>query len=145
MANNSILFTLIRREQRARVQGLWVFLASLILGVAAIAGIGSINSSVTAGLKANGQRILGGDIELRLTQRNATHKQRLWLTKNTKALSEVVKMRAMASSRENYENRILVELKAVDHSYPLNAEFIANPGKALSELLKNKMGPGGLS
>ena len=140
MTKAQMVLRLLRREQRGGLRGFYVFIASLLLGVVAIAGIGSISSSMTAGLKLNGQRLLGGDVDLRLLHRNVTEAQRIWLTNNTRSMSEVVKMRAMARPGRLQKKRTLVELKAVDNAYPLNAEFIANPDKPLSELLKKREG-----
>ena len=96
MTKAQMVLCLLRREQRGGLRGFYVFIASLLLGVVAIAGIGSISSSMTAGLKLNGQRLLGGEVDLRLLHRNVTEAQRIWLTNNTRSMSEVVKMRAMA-------------------------------------------------
>ena len=63
MTKAQMVLRLLRREQRGGLRGFYVFIASLLLGVVAIAGIGSISSSMTAGLKLNGQRLLGGDVE----------------------------------------------------------------------------------
>ncbi len=138
MTKFRLVLTLLRREQRGGLRGFYVFLVSLFLGVVAIAGVGSVSSSVTAGLKANGQRLLGGDVDLRLLHRDATQPQRMWLKTNTKAMSEVIKMRAMARPEKHRNRRTLVELKAVDNAYPLNAEFVANPDKPLPALLKKR-------
>ena len=127
MTKAQMVLRLLRREQRGGLRGVYVFIAGLLLGVVAIAGIGSISSSMTAGLKLNGQRLLGGDVDLRLLHRNVTEAQRIWLTNNTRSMSEVVKMRAMARPGRLQKKRTLVELKAVDNAYPLNAEFIADP------------------
>ena len=140
MTELHLVLSLLRREQRGGLRGFYVFIASLLLGVVAIAGIGSVSSSITAGLKVNGQRLLGGDVDLRLLHRNATQAQRMWLTTNTKSTSEVVKMRAMARPEKHQKNRTLVELKAVDNAYPLNAKFIANPDRPLPELLRKREG-----
>ena len=55
---------LARRDLRGSLKGFRIFLACLILGVAAIAGVGTLSSSITTGLKANGQVILGGGPDL---------------------------------------------------------------------------------
>ena len=46
------------------VRGLRVVIACLALGVAAIAGIGSLREGIERGLAADGARILGGDISV---------------------------------------------------------------------------------
>lgn len=106
------------RELRGGLKGFRVFLACLALGVAAIAGVGSLASSIEAGLKADGRTLLGGDVDLRLTHVPATDEQRAWLDANTAEVSQVVQMRAMAIRADGAERR-LVELKAIDDPYPL--------------------------
>ncbi len=139
----SLVVTLLRRELRGGFRGGYVFLASLFLGVATVAGVGSVGSSVTAGLKADGQRLLGGDADLRLLNRDATDAQRTWLQANTAALSEVIKMRAMARPVGRSDSRSLVEMKAVDSAYPLAGQFVVEPDRLLPELLIKRGGAWG--
>ena len=56
---------LARRELRGGAKGLWLVLACLALGVAAIAAVGTLRAGIQAGLQADGARILGGDLEIR--------------------------------------------------------------------------------
>ncbi len=138
MAEWRLALRLLRRELRGGLKGFYVFLASLFLGVAAIAGVGSIGASVYAGLKADGQKLLGGDVDLRLLHREASPEQRQWLAGHARQVSEVVKMRAMARPPLNKNVRSLVELKAVDERYPLAGQFIANPNQPLSALISKQ-------
>jgi len=48
------------RELRGGLKGFRIFLACLALGVAAIAAVGSVRSSIEAGLAREGAAILGG-------------------------------------------------------------------------------------
>jgi len=99
----SPLPTLLRialREMRGgrtggRTRGFRIFLLCLLLGVAIVAGVGSIAASIDAGLAADGKRILGGDYEFRLTYQPATQEQDLAMKAGTQ-LSHTVEMRAMA-------------------------------------------------
>ena len=50
-----------RRELRGGLAGFRVFLACLALGVAAIAGVGTVRSAIEAGLRDQGAVLLGGD------------------------------------------------------------------------------------
>ncbi|HEY0524312.1 MAG TPA: hypothetical protein VGD08_13050, partial [Stellaceae bacterium] len=54
------------RELRGGLRGFRIFLACIVVGVATIAGVGSIAASIVAGLKADARVLLGGDVELRL-------------------------------------------------------------------------------
>jgi len=121
----------------------------LVLGTLALAGVGSLSSAIRSGLADNGQTILGGDIEARLTQRTATAPERAALAKLGR-VSEVVRLRAMAG-RAGSDVRVLAELKAIDTGYPLVGSFtLANgatlargtvaPSAALAERLGVKAG-----
>ena len=57
------------RDLRSGFGGLHVLLACIILGVTAIAGVGSLSEAVRKGLEQEGQPLLGGDIELALVHR----------------------------------------------------------------------------
>jgi len=131
------------REMRAGLSGFRVFLACLALGVAAIAGVGSIGASVSAGLGANARTLLGGDADLRLLHRDFGEDQLQWLRQNTAAVSQIVKMRAMARPVEIRDRRTLVELKAVDGAYPLTGRFQSSPQQPLAALLANRAGAWG--
>src|SRR3984893_17829226 len=70
-----LAFRLARRELRGGLRGFGIFLACLTLGVAAIAGVGSLAASVEAGLKGDARIVLGGDVEFHLTNRPASEAQ----------------------------------------------------------------------
>ena len=121
-----------RRELRGGLAGFRVFLLCLALGVAAIAGVGSLSQALVAGLDADARLLLGGDVEVRLTHREATPEQRLWLEGQGR-LSHIVEMRAMA--RADGGERSLVELKAVDGDYPLYGAVRLEPSVPLERAL----------
>ena len=85
MTEAALIGRLLRRELRGGLKSFRVFLACLALGVAAIAGVGSIGASVTAGLEANARNLLGGDVDLRLLHRDITDAQRQWLDDHAEA------------------------------------------------------------
>ena len=137
------------RELRGGLSGLRLLAVCLVLGTLALAGVGSLSSAIRSGLSDNGQTILGGDIEARLTQRTATAPERAALAKLGR-VSEVVRLRAMAG-RAGSDVRVLAELKAIDTGYPLVGSFtLANgatlargtvaPSAALAERLGVKAG-----
>ncbi len=125
-----------RRELRGGLAGFRIFLACLILGVAAIAGVGSMSAAFLQGLAEEGRSILGGDLDLRLTHRAATDEERAWLDANTAAVSEAAEMRAMTRSAAAESGaRTLVELKAVDNAYPLQGAMALTPDIQLADAL----------
>jgi putative ABC transport system permease protein len=131
-------FRLARRELRGGVRGLRVFLACLVLGVTAIAGIGSLAASVAAGIKADARDLLGGDAEARLAYRPADAAQRGFLAQSG-SVSEIATMRAMARTQEGHR-RSLIELKAVDAAYPLFGAVTLSPAQSLAAALGRRDG-----
>jgi len=121
------------KEMRAGLSGFRIFIACLALGVAAIAGVGSLSDAIEAGIAKDARQLLGGDVALRLLHRPATPDQKAYMSR-TAAVSEVVEMRAMARSVESRE-RTLVELKAVDDPYPLVGRLALDGGADLKAKL----------
>ncbi len=135
-----LTWRLARRELRgglrSRFRGFRIFLSCLVLGTAAIAGVGSVSSSIDAGLRAEGRALLGGDLELRIHHRPATPEQREWLA-GVGRVSEMVGLRAMAN-RLDATDRRLVELKAVDGAYPLVGNVVLRGGRPLADALERR-------
>jgi putative ABC transport system permease protein len=132
------------RELRGGIKGFRIFLACLMLGVAAIAGVGSLSSALVEGLRHDGRSLLGGDVELRLTHRPATPDQVAFFEANGQ-VSRIVEMRAMAL-RADRGKRALIELKGVDGGYPLYGGFDVVGGGSLHDLLMGRDGrPGALA
>lgn len=107
------------REARGGLSGLRLLAACLVLGVAMIAGVGSLSDSVVAGLRADARLLLGGDADLRLLHRPMGADESAWLEAHSARVSHTVEMRAMARPAARADVRTLVELKAVDGAYPL--------------------------
>ena len=136
MTTLSLALKLARRELRSGLGGFRLFLACLAIGVAAIAGVGSLGRAITAGMLADARLMLGGDAELRLTQRPAGDAELAWLRAAGK-LSAVVELRAMAHAGAE---RSIVELKAVDAAYPLVGAVELSGGLALADALAKRGG-----
>ncbi len=121
------------REMRGGLKGFRVFLACLALGVAAIAGVGSLSQALQAGLAADGRVLLGGDVDIRRTHQPADEDHLVWLNENAAMVSQLVRMRAMAI-REDGEARRLIELKAIDDFYPLYGALELSEGVGRDDL-----------
>ena len=114
------------RDLRGGLAGLRLLAICLFLGVAALAGVGSLSSAIVAGLAERGQAILGGDIQVSVSQRAATPAE-VEAFQALGRVSHITRMRAMAARLDGAES-ILVELKGVDDAYPLYGEFRLQPG-----------------
>ncbi len=119
---------LARRELRGGLKALRIVLACLALGVAAIAAVGTLRAATEAGLRADGARLLGGDIEVRTSQRPMPQAAKDWAASRGAVPSQAVEMRAMAISPSG--ERTLVELKGVDSAYPLYGTLVLAPAEA---------------
>lgn len=144
-ASFALAARLARRELRGGLAGFRVFIACLALGVAAIAGVGSVSAALTRGLAEGGQEILGGDVSIRLIHREASPEEQAFISDGTR-VSVSAEMRAMARSADEDATRgqTLVELKAVDNVYPLYGEMELTPDMPLAEALAIRDGRPGL-
>jgi putative ABC transport system permease protein len=138
MAELALAWRWARRELRGGLAGFRIFVACLALGTAVIAGVGSLAAAVGTGLKADARAMLGGDVELHLVHIPASERELDYLRRYG-ALSSVAKMRAMARRLDGGE-RSLVELKAVDDSYPLYGEVMLEPSQPLAPALAERNG-----
>ncbi|MDQ6703461.1 MAG: ABC transporter permease, partial [Pseudomonadota bacterium] len=118
------------RDFRGGLRGFAIFLASIALGVAAITGIGSVSLSLKDGLAQQGRAILGGDASFDVAQRELSASERDFLGRQGR-LSPVALLRAMA--RRDDGETALVEIKAVDDTYPLAGEAVLDPALPLAE------------
>ncbi|SNS43275.1 putative ABC transport system permease protein [Sphingomonas laterariae] len=118
--------TLALRDLRGGFAGLRLLAVCLFLGVAALAGVGSLSTAITSELALQGQSILGGDVEMEIVQRTADDAERAAFAA-AGDLSETIRMRAMAS-RPDGSQAALAELKGVDGVYPLYGQFRLAPG-----------------
>ena len=111
-----------RRDLNAGFRGLRLLFVCLFLGVGTLAAIGSLTASITGELAARGRVLLGGDIEVGMTQREASESEKAEL-RRLGTVSETIRMRAMAQRSGGAAGTgpaaVLTELKGVDGAYPL--------------------------
>ncbi len=131
---------LARRELKGGLSGFRVLLACLALGVATIAAAGSLDAALHRSLSENARSLLGGDAAVVLTYRQPNADETAFLAQAGR-LANSVEMRAMASTAPS--SRTLVELKAVDHAYPLYGAVTLDPPQDLTKALEQKDGTWG--
>jgi len=144
MQDITLALRIAARDLRGGRRSFRIFLACVALGVAAIAGIGSVSSSIVAGLAADGGVLLGGDVAIRVVHRPASDEQRAWMSRQGKT-SEITYMRSMAhtaahtaAQRADGGKRTLINLKSVDNAYPLYGTIAVNPDQPLDTLLERR-------
>lgn len=139
--SSPLIFRLALRDFRGGMSGFFIFLACLALGVAAITGVGAIAHALSDGLAQKGRVILGGDISFELVQREAKPLERAVLSAQGK-LASVALMRAMARTNDNHS--ALVEIKAVDQTYPVEGTVGLDPAMPLADALALRDGAFGV-
>jgi putative ABC transport system permease protein len=125
------------REMRGGLRGFYVLIACMALAVMAIAGVRSVASSLLDGLAREGRVILGGDLAFSLSLREAGAAERAFLERQGR-VSSAATMRAMARAQD--AGAALVEVKAVDASYPLYGQVVLDPAQPLADALAQRDG-----
>ena len=123
------------RELRSGLRGFYVFIACIALGVMAISGVGSVAASLGEGLAREGRTLLGGDVAFSLIQREAKPEEVAFL-RSRGEVSVAATMRAMARTGDG--RLALVELKAVDASYPMLGQLTLDPAMPVADLLAER-------
>lgn len=126
------------REMRGSLRGFRVFAACLVLGVAAIAGVGSLTNAILMGLSQEGRTLLGGDVSLSLSQRPASEDELAYIHASG-VVSLARSLRSMVRNL-NTEDRRLAEVKAVDAFYPLYGVATLDTGAPLQNALAKHNG-----
>jgi putative ABC transport system permease protein len=125
------------REFRGGLRGFYVFIACIALGVMAIAGVGSVAASLSEGLAREGRTLLGGDVAFVLFQREAKPDEIAFLRARGE-VSVAATLRGMARAGDG--RLALVEMKAVDASYPMLGALTLNPNLPVGDLLAERDG-----
>ncbi|MBV6657760.1 MAG: ABC transporter permease [Devosiaceae bacterium] len=129
-ANFALSFTYAMRELRGGLRGFLIFLACIALGVASISGVNALAQSMTGGLANEGRGILGGDIALELIQREASRDEMSFLQGQGASVTTMADLRGMARSGDE-QNQTVVEIKAVEPSYPLVSGLTFDDGSGV--------------
>ncbi|HEX9168068.1 MAG TPA: ABC transporter permease, partial [Roseiarcus sp.] len=125
------------RDLRGGLGGLRIFLLCIALGVAAVVGVESLARALNDGLGREGRVILGGDASFSLIHRRLSDAEQQFL-EGYGSLSTVATTRAMA--RAESDDAALVELKAVEPSWPRIGAAVFTPPMPLDEALAEKDG-----
>jgi putative ABC transport system permease protein len=123
-------------------RGFSIFIACIVIGVAAISGVAGLSRSLAEGLAREGRTILGGDASFSLVSRELSPEQRAYFEARGR-LSEVSLMRAMA--RRDDGEAAMVEIKAVDPAtYPAFGAVALEPDMTLASAFEDRNGVSGI-
>ncbi len=125
------LLDLAWRDLKASGRSLWIFVASLVLGVSLVAAGGGLYQQVTDALRADVKLLFGGDVEIESEQPLAREIVQ-WVSSRGD-VSQVVDLRTMLMTEKGRSQ--LVELLSVDDAYPLYGELVLEPAGQPQDLL----------
>lgn len=134
------------RDLRGGLAGFRILLACLLVGVAAIAAVGSVRAAIEAGLAREAAALLGGDAQIEFSYRFADPDERAWMETHASAVSETVDFRSLATTTgpDGEAARTLVQVKAVDAGYPLFGVVSLADGGTLASALTARDGRPGI-
>ena len=125
------------RDLRGGLNGLRIFLLCIALGVAAIVGVESLAQALNDGLGREGRVILGGDASFSLIHRRLAADEQRFLEAHG-SLSTIATVRGMARTASG--DAALIEIKAVEPSWPRLGAAVFAPRMSLKDALGEKDG-----
>jgi putative ABC transport system permease protein len=113
------------RDLRGGTRGLIIVLLCLGVGVASIAGIGSLRAALGQGLAEHSRAILGGDLALSTSLGPFPPELRAWFTARGARVSDTVETRSILVAPSG--RRLLAAAKAVSPDWPLLGTVTSAP------------------
>jgi putative ABC transport system permease protein len=128
------------RDLRGGRRGLLIVVLCLAVGVAAIAGVGSLRAAINQGLAQDGRAILGGDLAISTGSGALPPALSDWFLARHGRLSETVRTRSILVAPSG--RRLLAAVEAVSPTWPLLGRVTTAPAGGFSELLASGALPG---
>ncbi|HEY7804937.1 MAG TPA: FtsX-like permease family protein, partial [Orrella sp.] len=135
----SFLLELAWRDLRASGRSLWIFVASLLLGVSLVAAGGGLYQQVTDSLRADVRLLFGGDVEIE--SRDPLPQEILRWVQSRSTVSEMIDLRTMLVTDVGRSQ--LIELLSVDRAYPLYGDLVLDPHGDIQTVIAQQDGQWG--
>jgi putative ABC transport system permease protein len=126
------------RDLRGGSRGLAIVMLCLAVGVAAIAGIGSLRAALDQGIAQNAATILGGDLELSTTQGPFPATVAAWFVAHGARVSQSVDTRSILVAPSG--RRLLAAARAVGPGWPLLGAVSTAPAGQFAVLSRSPDG-----
>lgn len=128
------------REMRGAWRHFLYFFSCIALGVGAVVAIGLFAANVERAVTREARGLLGGDLEIRLSHTLSQDGQAVLQSVSSRGVvlshaTELVAMAATVQQGQSGQATQIVELKAVERSYPLYGTVKVAPDQPLHELL----------
>ncbi|MGI9337318.1 MAG: ABC transporter permease [Gammaproteobacteria bacterium] len=106
----------VRAELRGKKELFALAAAAMGFAAAVLALVLSLADSFDVSFNQSARELLGGDMSVRLTQRDFSQRETQWLRENSAGFTLVRAARVLASAKDNVA---IARLKSVDDAYPL--------------------------
>ena len=130
------------RDLRGGVRSLWMLVAGVFIGVAAVALVGASSQSLVEGARQGGLESIGGDLSLRLYHR-APSETEISVIRREGDFSITTELRPMVRALKKGHTDgapVLIELKGVDQRYPLYGSVEISPALDFHQALQHRGG-----
>ena len=125
------------RDMRGGAGGLWLLVAGVVIGTAAVAIVGTTTQSLMDDARRGGLESVGGDLSLRLFHRPPSEDE-LATIRREGNVSITAELRPMVRAIKNGATigaPLLTELKGIDLAYPLYGSVETFPNLNLHQML----------
>ncbi|MFP8488995.1 ABC transporter permease [Gracilimonas sp. Q87] len=134
---NSLLWTvkMAWRDSRSHRSKLFLFMAAIIVGVAAQVAITSFRSNLNSSIESQAKELLGADLEV---ERNAPFQEELQTVLDSLGgdVSTALEFNSMAFFPENGNTR-LSQITAIEGNFPFYGDLITEPSSAAETFQTN--------
>lgn len=138
----ALAWRLALRDLRGAKSGLFIVLLCLGVGVAAIAGIFSLQAAIKQGIAENSRGILGGDLALSTRLEPFPPDLPAWFARHGARVTETVDTRSILIAPNG--RRLLAAVRAVGPGWPMLGSVLTAPAGQFSQLARNGDGQFGL-
>ena len=133
------------RETRSAWRHFVYFLVCIAIGVGALTGVSLFGTEVEKTVNTEARSLLGGDLEIRFSRPISPQGQAVLDSLSARGISlthvsELIAMAARTDSSTSGQPTQIVELKAVEPTYPLFGTVRVEPRHDLAELLSRQAG-----
>ncbi|MDH4187629.1 MAG: FtsX-like permease family protein, partial [Nitrospira sp.] len=138
---NIFILKMAWRETRGAWRHFFYFLSCIAIGVGALVGVSLFSANMDHAVTKEARGLLGGDLEIRLTHPMSADGQSLLQSLHERGLalthaSELIAMAARISPGPFASQATqIIELKAVEPTYPLYGTITLEPAQSLDALL----------
>jgi putative ABC transport system permease protein len=130
------------RDLHGRMGGLFIVLLCLSVGVASIAGIGSLRAALDQGIAQSGRGILGGDLALSTGLGPFPSAVQAWFAAHGARVSQTLDTRSILVAPSG--RRLLAAVRAVGPGWPLVGQVVSAPAGQFAGLARGPDGRPGL-